>query len=178
MKYCPDCGTALISKVDGIDGETPYCPHCQKFVYPTFNSAISTIILNHNKDHILLIEQYGRPANILVAGYVMKGEDDITTLVREVKEEVDLDVYGYYYNDNSYFKKTNTLIHNYISVVKDDDVHITDEVDAYKWMSFDEALAKIKPHSLAEHFLQEAIKKLPTLLKTEPEKDLSARIWG
>ena len=86
MKYCPDCGTALTSKVDGIDGETPYCPHCQKFVYPTFNSAISTIILNSKKDHILLIEQYGRPANILVAGYVMKGEDDITTLVREVKE--------------------------------------------------------------------------------------------
>ena len=46
MNYCPTCGTKLISKIDGIDGETPYCETCQKFVYPTFNSAISSIILN------------------------------------------------------------------------------------------------------------------------------------
>ena len=160
MKYCPDCGSPLTSRIDGIDGKTPYCPRCQKFVYPTFSSAISTVMLNPNKDHILLIEQYASKANILVAGYVMKGEDDISTLVREVSEEVGLEVMAYAYNDDAYFKKTNTLLHNYITILNDEHFKLTNEVDFAKWYSFEEALKVIKSHSLAESFLKKAIDKL------------------
>ena len=75
MKYCSECGTKLIEKECGIDGLVPYCPTCKQFRFPMFNSAISTIIFNPTKDKILLIKQYGKDFNVLVAGYITKGEN-------------------------------------------------------------------------------------------------------
>lgn len=56
MKYCDECGHELIEKPCGIDGTMPYCEHCQKFKFPMFNSAISAIIFNPQKDKVLLIQ--------------------------------------------------------------------------------------------------------------------------
>ena len=104
MKYCSECGTKLILKECGIDGEVPYCPTCKQFRFPVFNSAISTIIFNPTKDKILLIKQYGKDFNVLVAGYITKGENAKETLIREIKEEVSLNVVEYTYNDNEYYQ--------------------------------------------------------------------------
>lgn len=82
MKYCSECGTKLIEKECGIDGLVPYCPTCKQFRFPMFNSAISTIIFNPTKDKILLIKQYGKDFNVLVAGYIIKGENAKETLIR------------------------------------------------------------------------------------------------
>ncbi|WP_278690824.1 NUDIX domain-containing protein, partial [Clostridium baratii] len=43
------------------------------------------------------MQQYGRVDNILVAGYINKGEDAEQTLVREVKEETGLNIKDYQY---------------------------------------------------------------------------------
>lgn len=74
MSYCVKCGHELIEKENGIDGMVPYCPNCQEFRFPMFNSAVSALVLNPKKDKILLIQQYGHKDNILIAGYVTKGE--------------------------------------------------------------------------------------------------------
>lgn len=113
MKYCSECGTKLIEKECGIDGLVPYCPTCKQFRFPMFNSAISTIIFNPTKDKILLIKQYGKDFNVLVAGYITKGENAKETLIREIKEEINLNVIDYTYNDNEYYQPSNTLMHNY-----------------------------------------------------------------
>ena len=88
MKYCSECGTKLIEKECGIDGLVPYCPTCKQFRFPMFNSAISTIIFNPTKDKILLIKQYGKDFNVLVAGYIIKGENakDIDENIRITAE--------------------------------------------------------------------------------------------
>ncbi|WP_338630483.1 NUDIX domain-containing protein [Clostridium baratii] len=75
------------------------------FRFPTFSSAISAIILNPDKDKVLLIQQYGRVDNILVAGYINKGEDAEQTLVREVKEETGLNIKDYQYMKSRYYEK-------------------------------------------------------------------------
>ena len=160
MSYCPTCGSELIKKVDGIDGEVDYCPKCQKFIYPTFNTAISTICMQENK--VLLIKQYGRDDYILVAGYVTKGEDCKQTLIREVKEEVNLEVVDFLYNDNFYYERSNTLIHNYISYVNGDIV-LTDEVDEATFFDVSTAYQKIKPSSLAKKFFFLGMIKLQLL---------------
>ena len=51
---------------------------------------------DHSK--ILLIQQYGKARNILVAGYVNKGESAEEAVVREVKEETGLTVVDYRFN--------------------------------------------------------------------------------
>lgn len=160
MTYCIECGTKLIMKSCGIDGDIPYCPSCQQFRFPMYNSAISAIVFNPQKTKILLIQQYGRDHHILVAGYINKGENAKQALIRELKEEVDLNVLEYKYNDNEYFSRTNTLIHNYAVLVDSEDFHLTSEVDHARWYDIKDALAIIKPDSLAKHFLELYLNKM------------------
>lgn len=161
--YCINCGTQLITKTDGIDGQVPYCPHCHKFQYPPFNSAISTVILSPDLKKVLLIKQYGRKDNILVAGYVTKGENLETTLKREIKEEVNLEIKNYLYNDNQYYAPSNTLITNFIVISKNTNIRLTNEVDDAQWYPIDEALKVIKPQSLASYFLNKAVNKIKNI---------------
>ena len=86
-----ECGAELVLKECinfGLnEGEIPFCPVCSEFRFPMFNVAVSTIIFNKDFSKTLLIQQYGRKNNILVAGYVTKGENLAEALKREIKEE-------------------------------------------------------------------------------------------
>lgn len=164
MKYCCDCGNELILKECKNEGKIPYCPVCKSYHFPTFHSAISAIIFNPDQDKILLIQQYGKTANILVAGYINKGENANEALLREIKEEVSLNVTHYEYNDNEYFAKTNTLIHNFIVDVDSEAFQTNEEVDKAQWFTIEEAVQQIKEKSLAKQFL---FKALHTLKRSE-----------
>lgn len=161
MSYCFQCGTKLINKECDNDGETPYCKKCEMFRFPTFSSAISAIILNPDKNKVLLIQQYGQVDNILVAGYINKGEDAEQTLVREIKEEIGLKIEDYQYMKSRYFEKTNTLMCNFICTVDSEELNNTNsEIDKAQWFTFEDALKHIKSKSLAEEFLIYAFKKM------------------
>lgn len=161
MKYCFQCGTKLVNKQCNNEGEIPYCDECGTFRFPIFSTAISAIVLNPEKNKVLLIQQYGRKDNILVAGYINKGEDAEHTLVREIKEEISLNVKEYQYMKSRYFERTNTLMCNFICVVDGEDLsNINEEIDKAEWFTFEEALKNIKSESLAEEFLIYAFKKM------------------
>lgn len=161
MSYCFQCGNKLINKECDNDGEIPYCEKCEMFRFPTFSSAISAIILSPNKNKVLLIQQYGQADNILVAGYINKGEDAEQTLVREVKEEIGLNIEDYQYMKSRYFERTNTLMCNFICTVDSEELNNTNsEIDKAQWFTFEDALKHIKSKSLAEEFLIYAFKKM------------------
>lgn len=155
MKFCYDCGEKLELKECNNEGLIPYCKKCENFKFPIFSTAISTAVFNENMDKVLLIQQYGRKANILVAGYVNKGEDVEHTLIREVKEEIGLDVIDYKYMQSKYYKKSNTLMINFRCRVKSENLDniAKDEVDRAKWFTLEEAREAILKNSLAEEFL-------------------------
>ena len=159
MKFCEKCGKPLTLKECGLEGKVAYCNSCKEFKFPTFNSAISAIVFNPTKDKVLLIQQYGRKDNILVAGYINQGENSKEALIREIKEEIDLEVVSFTYNDNEYFKPTNTLIHNYAVTVDRDDFKLTNEVDYASWYDIEEVLKVIKPNSLAKSFVERYLSK-------------------
>lgn len=164
MKYCIECGTKLILKESfncGVsDGLVPYCEKCAQFRFPTFNVAVSSVVYNKDYSKILLIKQYGRDFNILVAGYVNKAENLESALLREIKEEVGLNVVSYRFNESRYFEKSNSLICNFIVSVEDEKFCCNSEVDFAKWYSLDEAKEEILKGGLAEYFLLESLKKL------------------
>ena len=103
---------------------------------------------------ILLIKQYSRPTYILVAGYVNKGEDAEHAVVREVKEEMGLEVISVHFNRSHYFKPSNTLMLNFTAVVKGDSPHPNREIDSYAWFSPEEAGKNVRTPSLAGDFVQ------------------------
>ena len=155
MKYCYECGNKLINKELENEGIIPYCEKCGEYRFPIFSTAVSMIVENQDKTKILLIQQYGSKDNILVAGYISKGESAEQAVIREVKEETGLDITELSYNKSEYFPKTNTLMINFVCTAADDDLSGVDsaEVDKAAWFSRSEAAEKIRPGSLAKKFL-------------------------
>lgn len=153
MSYCTKCGSSLITRYLKNEGDIPYCEKCGEFRFPSFNTAISAIIYEPEMKKLLLVKQYGRDRNVLVAGYVSKGENSEETLVREVREETGLEVVKFYYNTSRYYEKTNTLMINYACVVKNADVIPNDEIDSFEFFDEKSAVENIAKGSLAEEFL-------------------------
>ena len=153
-KFCRECGTKLVPKELENEGIVPYCPSCGQYRFPQYNVAVSMIVVNEEKDEILLIQQYGRPSYILVAGYVGRGESLEDAVVREVREETGMTVSHMKFNRTQFFEKSDTLMCNFTAFVKDSsELQTNYEVDKYAWFTRDGARANIRPNSLAEFFL-------------------------
>lgn len=154
MKHCIECGTKLQTKYLDNEGIIPYCTTCEQFRFPVFDTAVSVIVTNTAKDKILLIQQYGQKRNILVAGYINKGENAEETVKREVFEEVGLCATDIAYNRSEYYSKTNTLMLNFTCSVKYDNYVVNaNEVDQVSWFNIQECKEHIAHGSLAEKFL-------------------------
>lgn len=153
-KFCQECGTALVQKELELEGSVPYCPHCEAFRFPLYNVAVSMIVINRETGKILLIQQYGRTKNILVAGYINRGEKAEEAVAREVKEETGMTISSLRFNRTSFFEPSNTLMCNFTAWVENDhELSPNQEIDAYHWYSPEEARNTIFPGSLAAHFL-------------------------
>jgi NAD+ diphosphatase len=163
MEYCYKCGNKLTERECnncGInEGLVPYCENCKEYRFPFFNVAVSSVIYNADLSKVLLIQQYGRKNNILVAGYVNKEETLEHALIREIKEEVSLNIIDFLFNESRYFDKSNSLICNFICVADSEDFNLNSEVDCAKWYSAEEAKEVVLKDSLAEYFLNKSIEK-------------------
>ena len=153
-RFCRMCGTALELRETEHEGMVPFCPLCEEFRFPQYNTAVSMIVVNEETDEILLIKQYGKPFYVLVAGYVGRGEELEEAVVREVKEETGMTVHRIRFNRTRFFKATDTLMCNFTAFVRDDsELNVNYEIDSYSWFSKEDARRNIKPSSLAEFFL-------------------------
>ncbi len=155
MKHCWECGHQLIKRYLKAEGDIPYCEVCQSYRFPIFNTAVSMIVVNPKQDKILMIQQYGKGSNVLVAGYVNKGEYLEEAMIREVREEIGRDVVMYQYLNSEYYAKSNTVIANFYCVIDSENLENinTCEIDEAQWFTFEEAKRKVKPESLAQRFL-------------------------
>lgn len=151
MKFCVECGNKLEPRFLEHEGMTPYCNKCNAYRFPIFNTAVSMVVLNEEKNKTLFIQQYNRPRNILVAGYVNKGESAEEAVKRELLEEIGVEPIEMVFQKSRYWEKSNTLLFNYYVVIKDD-VKPNHEVDSYAWFDLDDALDKVAKGGLAEEF--------------------------
>ncbi len=154
QKHCYECGAELTEKELEGEGIVPYCPQCQQYRFPMYNVAVSMVVTDEETGKILLIQQYGKPTYILVAGYVNRGEAEEDAVAREVREETGLHVSRMKFNRTRFFEPSNTLMCNFTAYVYNAKaLHINHEMDRCKWFTPEEAIANIRPNSLAEWFL-------------------------
>ena len=159
-KFCPECGSALIGRELENEGVIPYCPTCEAFRFPMYNVAGSMIVINEQNGKILLIQQYGRPSYVLVAGYVDRGESLEHAALREIREETGMSAHRISFNRTEFFERSNTLMCNFTAFVRDDsELHVNNEIDSYAWFTPDEARENIRPESLAKRFLSAYLDK-------------------
>ena len=154
MRHCMQCGAELVRKYLPSEGkEIPFCPSCNEFRFPVFNAGVSMIITDRTREKVLLIRQYGGDQYILCAGYINKGEDAENAAVREVREELGLDVKALRFNHSHYYAPSNTLMFNFTAEVDEEQAVPNEEIDTWNWFTIEEAKQKIRRNSLAQAFL-------------------------
>jgi NAD+ diphosphatase len=143
--YCPDCGTKLIKKEIGDEGELPYCNNCQKPLFDMFSTCV--IVLVKNKDKVLLLNQsyISTQYRNLVSGYMKPGESAEECAMREVEEEVgikldSLEIVGTYW-----FSKKGLLMIGFMGETSQSQIRLSPEVDNAEWVDYDKAPALVHP---------------------------------
>ena len=154
QSYCPAGGSKLSERPLDGGGFVPYCEQCDAYRFPQYNVAVSMIVRDSVTGRILLIQQYGRPFYILVAGYVNRGERAEDAVVREIREETGMEAERIHFNRTKFFEPSNTLMINFTAYISDaSNLHTNAEIGRCKWFAPEEAQANIKPGSLAAEFL-------------------------
>jgi len=88
-KYCGRCGSKTEMKQEE---RATVCPKCNLVIFPKISPAIIVAITCKNKVLLAKGRHYKGDFYSLIAGYVDIGESIEETVVREVKEEVGLDI--------------------------------------------------------------------------------------
>ena len=144
--YCPQCGIKLTDKLAGDDGYVPFCEQCNKYWFDTFSSCSIVLVANQYNEIALLRQQYiSDKFSSFVSGYITPGENAEETAVREVKEELGIDIEKLEYAGTYWFDSKELLMHGFIGFTSKSDLHLTGEVDSAEWVPALKAPEKMFP---------------------------------
>ena len=134
-KYCSYCGKEV-----QIDPKKTYmeCLNCGHIIYPRITPAIIVAVLKDDK--ILLARSPHFPPNLysLISGHVDPGEFIETTVKREVKEEVGIDIKNIKYFGSHPWPFPNKLMLAFIAEYSSGEIQIdNNEIEAAGWFSLD-----------------------------------------
>lgn len=149
------CGGKLTAREHPTDGLVPYCDNCGDYRFPVFSTAVGIVVLNPEKTSVILIRQYGEAKDVLVAGYVDKGETAENAVRRELMEELSLEADGLWYLGSHYYEPSETLMLNFAVTVTAKEAHPNFEVDSWRWFTLEEARKAVRPGGLAERLLRD-----------------------
>lgn len=157
--YCPHCGEKLMKKEIGDEGLIPFCEACSIPLWDMFTTCIITAVVNEENEVALIKQSYlTTETYVCVAGHMKIGESAEETVIREVKEEIGLDVEELTFIKTYPYEKKEMLMLGFEAKVKKADFVLSDaEVATARWFPFEEALANIKEGSIAWQLVKAVI---------------------
>ncbi|MCX8514543.1 MAG: NAD(+) diphosphatase [Burkholderiales bacterium] len=124
-KYCSTCGTLNTLKTNQ---KFVYCPNCNKENYPQISPCI--IVRIHKEDKILLARGKNFPPQVygLIAGFVEIGETIEEAVIREVEEEVGIQIDNIkYWGSQSWPFPSNSLMLGFTAQYKSGNIVVDHE---------------------------------------------------
>ncbi len=145
-RFCPDCGVKLTDKMAGDDGLVPFCETCNKYWFDTFPSCVIVLIVNEYNELVLLRQGYisDRYASF-VSGYMSPGETAEEAVVREVREEIGIELERMEYAGTYWFGMKGVLMIGFIAFAKKCEMVLSSEVDSASWVPVEDALQYMFP---------------------------------
>ena len=137
--FCPICGSKLILKEAGDDGMVPYCEPCAKMWFDMFSSCIIALVANEYHEIALLRQPSLSDRGVFVSGYITPGESAEDAAVREIKEELGLDVEKLESTGTFWFKKRGQLMHGFIANVRKQELICSSEIESASWVPAEKA---------------------------------------
>ncbi len=158
--FCPHCGNKLVQKEIGDEGAIPYCESCEVPLWDMFTTSIIAAVINENNEIALLRQNYvSQTKYVCVAGIMKIGENAEDTAIREIKEEIGVDVDKIEYIKSYAYDKKEMLMLGFCAHVKKKHFVLSTEVDAAEWVPFHEALSKLREGSIAWQLVNQVISR-------------------
>ncbi len=152
--YCPVCGgPATLNEADW--GRT--CPRCGHIGYPRVSPCI-IVLIHDGGDRVLLARQPSWPKGrySLVAGFVEAAESLEECLVREVREEVGVQVTDLTYISSQAWSFPHQLMVGYTARHSGGEIAIDPaELEDARWFSLDDLPALPPPLSIARRIIDD-----------------------
>lgn len=147
-RYCPDCGTKLLPRPAGDDGDVPYCSACKKYWFAVFPSCVIVLVANERQELALLRQNYlSTSFDVFVSGFIAPEESAETAAAREVREELGLEVQRLVSTGTFWYPDAGQLMHGFIAYVKKKPLTLSAELDGASWVPAEEAYQTMFPIS-------------------------------
>lgn len=145
-KFCGICGT--LNAMDKDEG-CKLCPRCGEKNYPYLFPAVIVLIVRD--DRILLAHNVNFPGDMhsVIAGFVDLGESLEDTVIREVREEVGIEIKNIEYFSSQNWGFTSSLMLGFKAEYSSGDIKVDGiEIDRAGWFSIHD-LPELPPkHSI------------------------------
>ena len=156
--YCPHCGGKTVLKEIGDEGLIPYCESCEVPLWDMFSTCIICAVINEQQEVALLRQNYlSATSYVCVSGFMKLGESAEDSTVREVKEELGLDVEKLTFVRTYPLERKEMLMVGFKAEAKKADFKLSGEVDAAEWVKFEDALGCIREGSIAWQLVKNVI---------------------
>ena len=143
----------------GDEGMIPYCEPCKVPLWDMFTTCIICAVVNEDKEVALLRQNYVSTTNyVCVAGIMKLGESAEDTAKREVQEEIGQQVEELHFVRSYPYEKKEMLMLGFHAKVEKQELKLSGEVDAVKWVSLDVAQDYLREGSIAWQLVGEVAK--------------------
>ena len=138
--YCPLCGSKLIPKLAGDDGDVPYCDSCKKYWFDSFSSCVIVLVYNEFDEIVLCRQGYlSDKYTSVTSGYITPGETAEETAYREVKEELGIDLESLENAGTVWFAERDMLMHGFVGFAHKCELKLSEEIDSAEWTNYRDA---------------------------------------
>lgn len=157
-KFCPLCGSKLVPRELGDEGEVPFCESCDRPFFPVFSTCVICLCVNEQGEAALIKQSYMPTEHyILVSGYIKPGETAEYTAMREVEEEIGIIPESCHFAMSVFYEKRDQLMLGFICKAKKAEMKLSVEVAEAEWFPENQVMSKLRGGSITVQLFEKYI---------------------
>jgi len=156
-QYCGQCGTRTNEKLNEY---AKVCPNCGFTSYPRISPSIIVAVIKNDKILLVQSNHFKSTFYTVISGFVEPGETLEECLIREVKEEVGIEVKNISYFGSQSWPFPNSLMIAFTAEYDKGEIYIDEEeiIDA-RWFTVDNLPCLPNSISIARQLIDWFIEK-------------------
>ena len=160
-KYCGRCGTAMLIRQTELAKK---CPACSFISFPRLSPAVIMSIIREKEILLARSPHFPKGMYSTLAGFVEPGETLEETVIREIREEVSVEISDITYISSQPWPFPHSLMVGFATRYAGGDLQIdNNEIEDAQWFSIDNLPVLPTPISIARHLIELFIKDSQSL---------------